>query len=674
MRVWTLLVVSTLLGACVPKSATVPLSSQVAAVAPAELDVLRVYPGSPKILVQVILPDGDPALFMVDTGADISVVSQEIADRLELPVQKGAGSVTGIQATARIDQSILPWVEVGGKRVENIHVAVNIPGLPDRFGFAPLAGILGNNVWSNFVLEIDYHNDRMFLHDPRTTTAAKGASPMVFDGGHIHAPIDFRTQKEPKVPNTIFLALDTGATDLIIQGRTGQPFENDYTEGLEPVFGLGASDDLPLAAFFTTTRRIPLKEVTLGGTTVPLRMDARWLFFDQTLPPSATIRGLAGYALFADKVAVFDYARGRFLLTKSNRPLESRNVHQLLLDEDIAKYGDDPTHYLDRARYQFGLGEFEEAEGLLGKVIENPDLTEQHPEARVLLARSSRAQGDLAVAADALAGLTAEDLVEEEEIVSAVNGLLLEDRVDDGRALAEAAVEARPEEDASWVALADVQFREGDLEAARMTLLKAAKLRKDPDAFMVRRARIAVEQGDLDGAIARFRRLVQLYPNEGKYLWFYAQLIGEQDYGTFRSDMVSAMERLHPGMRPLDFVAGSYHVIGDQLEAEENAKLGRERDCARIPFPADIANCKAWYSSMEGTKLEEAERQVRQALEDNESRSDFLDTLAMIQFARGEYQDAYANALHAARISPEDPYLLWQAERLRQRVESSSAP
>lgn len=636
-----------------------------------EVDLLRSNAGSPKVFVQATLPDGELGLFMVDTGADISVLSTSTAERLGLAIQRGFGQVAGISAVTSMDGAHLPHLRIGDAIVRDLEVAVGVPGVPETFAMMPLDGILGNNVWQHYTLEVDYRANRLTLHEPGSVHLPRRRSArMRFDGGHLHTPIEFSTRNNPAARNAVVLALDTGATDLILRGRTGLPFERDYTEGIEAVYGIGASDTLPPSAFLRQTRRVGLQEVRLGGMKFDVDMEARWLDYGANPSPTPLrIRGLIGYELLDDRVAMIDYQAGRFQLKKARSKAREVNGHEVLLAQDIAAYGDDPSRHLYRARMQVGLGEVEAALVALDAYIAGAaEGDESVAEARVLAARAHRHEGDLHAAWAVLEPLGAGELVDEGELVSSVNGLLLEGRTADAKALADAGLESRPDSGWAQVALADFALATGEIETAREALITAAHLAENPDAHLLRRARVALAGGDHYGALSKLRSLVQLYPLEGKYLWFYAQLLHTQDIETFRSDMGRAVERLHPGHRPIDFLVGAATLLGDEERAQSLMQEGIDRDCSFDGHQPSIDNCVAWYWTLANHRLDDALDRVMGALDSDGNRSEYLDTLAMVHLARGELQEAHDAALSAARLSPEDPYMLWQAERLAQQL------
>jgi len=642
------------------------------------IDLVRPGEGFPRIYVQATLPDGEQALFLVDTGADISVISEATAERLELKVDRSWGMLSGLSGSTPMHRALLPSVRFGDITVHDIEVAVGVPGVSEQVGFMPVDGLLGNNVWGRFLLEIDYPAATMGLHAPGSLHMPKAASPMHFDGRHIFAPAEVTTA-EGGIVDTLVAQLDTGASGLTLCAATGLPFADHTTEGLETLRGIGASERIPPYRFLETTKRIPLERMELGGATVrPEGASARWVDFDQLHTPTCRsgMRALLGHEYMASHRVLIDYGRGELALTRSKRRKRTVNGHELLYQQDVDHHGSvAPLRGLARGRLLLGMEDELEATALLEAFAALEDApAEEAAEARMLLAALARKDGALARSRSFLADMSPADMVDQKQIIASVNGLLFEGQPQEALALAEAAVAERPDEGDAHVALADALLAVGRAEAASASLLRAADLEQYPDAHLLRRARVALAAGDRHGAMAHVRKLLQHYPFGGHLLWFYAQLLEtDGDRSTFRSDMEAAMARLHPDAQPFDFLVAANRILGDDAQTLTYREKGLTEHCAPMKSGPSAENCRAWYDALAGVELDRALSRIDTALAEEGDRSDFLDTKAMVHLARREPELAKAAAVQAARMSPDDVYMLWQAERISDIADRDAA-
>jgi len=644
------------------------------------LDLLRVVEGGPRIYVQATLPDGLPGLFLVDTGADISVLSRRTAERLELEVDENHGSLIGISGSTKLHRAVLPSIELGDMHVPEIEVAVGVPGISEFAHYMPLDGLLGNNVWSRFVVEIDYPADLMVLHAPDTVRQTlrrskrrwSRATPMYFNR-HVYSEIEVTTPSNTS--ERIIAQIDTGAGELTLCAATGQPFRADFTEGLESVRGIGASETLPPYRFLEMTRRIPLSSIELGGRKFRIQEQARWRAYEveTRLTCQAGFRALLGHRYLSGHRVFFDYENQMMALLKSRRKRRQLNGHRIFLDQDVEVHGEDPSRNLYRAKLAIGIGDLSRARAYL-ETLET-DVVEEQAEAAVLRAELHRLDGDLDRALEALKGLSPGDLVDQRQIVATVNGLLFSGRGEEALAVADDAIAVRPDDGWAYVARADAHLHLGHFEAASEDLLAAARLEEFPDAHLLRRARAALATGDRYGSMAHIRKLLQLYPFAGEFLWFYALLIeAPHEAETFRADMSSAMARLHPERRPVDFLVAAHHALGDQEHAVTLMREGIHTQCDGLEDAPSKDNCVAWFYALAGVHLDEALTRIERALTETGPRPDYLDTQAMVHLARDEFAAAHEAAIAAARLSPDDVYMLWQAERLAELVDDTVQP
>ena len=114
------------------------------------------------IMMRVSVNKSRPLKFIFDTGASASAVSPEIAAELGLKSKGGVkGTATGGPITASIIEGVT--FDVQGVEVSNQMIVAISFGATPCFQFD---GIIGFDFINQFVVEIDYENKLMNLHDP----------------------------------------------------------------------------------------------------------------------------------------------------------------------------------------------------------------------------------------------------------------------------------------------------------------------------------------------------------------------------------------------------------------------------------------------------------------------------------------------------------------------------
>jgi outer membrane lipoprotein-sorting protein len=124
-----------------------------------------------------------PLWFILDTGASTTVIDARRARALGL---KSAGKIGGSGSGGRIEVKFtkgvnftLPGVSLMNQTVASLPFRKEVTGIRPNFG-----GILGYDFISRFVMEIDYANKTLTLHDPKSYQY-KGAGkrlPITIDG------------------------------------------------------------------------------------------------------------------------------------------------------------------------------------------------------------------------------------------------------------------------------------------------------------------------------------------------------------------------------------------------------------------------------------------------------------------------------------------------------------
>ncbi len=630
------------------------------------LDLWRGYPGAEKVYVKAQFSDGSTGLFLVDTGAAVSVINPDTATRLGLVSEDVGGRVAGLSGSVAWQSATLPTVKLGDFLLENVQVATGIPGVPEFAGAIPVDGIFGHNVWSHFVLVVDYPADRLELHRPDTYQArGKGQAIRIADNRVI---VEVAVEVEPKgqkTPSSVTIELDTGAADTSFWCQTGEPFRAFTTLGVEPVVGIGAAlDKVPDFQFLTETRHVPATWLTFGGRRMKRHDPVRWASPDDLTADSCSVStGLLGYLSYRSFRVVIDYP-GERLTLETGGMRRTFDAAAAWLGEDLARHGDDPTHAAARAKVLIGHNELEAArtviQGALSKRNDDPELT-------TLAARVDFFDDKDAEAIVRLTSLSPLEMVEEGIWGTLIGSLIANGRQVEALERAELAL-TLPVEDPDvrqdlLVGLSDAFLANGRFAEAEHALDEAIAVDRGGSGFLFRRALVALEQGDRYGAITTLRTLLDAYPLGGQAIWLYALSLQPQDYSTFKSDLDRALGRLHPEAEPLDFAGAALHILADGAGARASLSLGYTRDC--VPFRRGPArdNCRAWYWALGGDHLEAASRASTRAVKADPKNSAYRDTAAVVAFARGDLPEAKLQAAEAARLQPDDPYLIWQARR-----------
>lgn len=128
-----------------------------------------------------------PLSFVLDTGAPMSILDLNVSRQLGIPPQarmqaRGAGASMVDAARLGTQRVVIPGAGVAVP----IDTAIDFSGITSTEG-TPIDGVLGADFIRRFVVEVDYHQQRLTLHDP---TAFKydgtgEAVPITFLGNYI---------------------------------------------------------------------------------------------------------------------------------------------------------------------------------------------------------------------------------------------------------------------------------------------------------------------------------------------------------------------------------------------------------------------------------------------------------------------------------------------------------
>jgi hypothetical protein len=264
---------------------------------------------------------GKTISFVVDTGAEATVIDASTAKAIGLT---GTGTVEARgngESTVAAQAIPKPALTLAGMRMplETMY-AVPLRALWPREGRA-LEGILGHDVLSQFVVEIDYAASRVRLHDPERFTPPAGATslPMTYEGNVPAIRAAFELPGGRRVEGRMIIDTgNSGGVDLygpFVEANAIRSSLGRIVEGAGGM-GVGGVSKQDLA-------RIPAFEIgpyKLHNPIVTLSRDTKGSAAHPELAGNLGSRVMKRFTVFVD------YAHDRFLLQPNasiDAPFES---------------------------------------------------------------------------------------------------------------------------------------------------------------------------------------------------------------------------------------------------------------------------------------------------------------------------------------------------------------
>jgi len=129
----------------------------------------------PIIIVKAQVNESEPLDFALDTGASITVLSTQTAEKLglnvkKLPREEKCCGCSGDKMQARL--ASVKSIRVGDIEAKNVKVAVmDLTNISEAVG-AKLAGIIGFTFMKNFRVVVDYPNRNLSFEKSQMKSAA----------------------------------------------------------------------------------------------------------------------------------------------------------------------------------------------------------------------------------------------------------------------------------------------------------------------------------------------------------------------------------------------------------------------------------------------------------------------------------------------------------------------
>jgi hypothetical protein len=258
------------------------------------------------IFIRTRVNNSSPLWFLLDTGAEISVIKQSRAQSLGLQFEgKGQTEASGGAAQFLNVKGVtlsLPGADVLNPTV----VAMPLESLEPLLG-READGILGADLFNRFVVEIDYANQIVNLFDPQSYRySGRGeALPIIVKENipYLHALI---TQTNLGMAEGVF-QLDTGSDSTVVLNT---PFAKAHkfigaTKTIE-AGGRGAGGET--RSLIGRVEKIALGRFVMGKPLVRFSQDEKGEL------AIADFAGLIGGELLRRFRVILDYANGRIIL------------------------------------------------------------------------------------------------------------------------------------------------------------------------------------------------------------------------------------------------------------------------------------------------------------------------------------------------------------------------
>jgi predicted aspartyl protease len=123
---------------------------------PASDTIVTATDTAERMTVDVRLNSGGPYRFLVDTGAERSVVSSRVADQLSLPAG-GSASLLSISGVSRVDTAVIGRLSVGRRTVDGIRAPIL-----DEVNLGA-AGVLGIDALAGQSVLLDFERNRLVV-------------------------------------------------------------------------------------------------------------------------------------------------------------------------------------------------------------------------------------------------------------------------------------------------------------------------------------------------------------------------------------------------------------------------------------------------------------------------------------------------------------------------------
>ena len=193
--------------------------------------VCQSLPGQPEIrfrlvhdtviLVSMMADNQGPFDFVLDTGADVTIVDPSLAGRLSLvPLRHIQQSTLAGDRTLGV--SLMSTLSAGQAQVDNLPVMIqDLAGL--RKTIPQIQGILGQDFLSHFNYLLDYRRRTLRIEQDHEIRTAIDGDPLPMETGDNRMIVT--TEVQSGGPKKLRLILDSGASSIVLMQRASRSLD-----------------------------------------------------------------------------------------------------------------------------------------------------------------------------------------------------------------------------------------------------------------------------------------------------------------------------------------------------------------------------------------------------------------------------------------------------------------
>jgi hypothetical protein len=283
------------------------------------------------IVFNVSVNGRPPIGFILDTGADQNIINSTRLEEFGLKTYAKT-TTTGGGNSAEYAYAAGATFALPGVELRNQHVsAIDPTGLERALG-VKFGGILGYDFISRFVMDIDYENQRITLHDPGTWKySGSGVMvPVIFDNGIPHASGSIEVPTKPEIP--AYFVVDFGAAETATL-TSAFVKSNDLTRLAQTNAIVNRPSGLESQFFAQNNVRGNLQRLSIGRLTVnhvPVNLSVN----TKGAYASTNFSGTVGESIYSRYHCYLDYSNYRIILDptpEANKPFPERETYGLSL-------------------------------------------------------------------------------------------------------------------------------------------------------------------------------------------------------------------------------------------------------------------------------------------------------------------------------------------------------